>query len=37
MEESGKLVIITTKQKIRIIEIWHGSKKVQGEMRGWQS
>lgn len=27
MEESGKLVVITTNQKIRIIEIWHGGKK----------
>lgn len=37
MEESGKLVVITTNQKIRIIEIWHGGKKVQGETCGWHS
>lgn len=27
MEESGKLVVITTNQKISIIEIWCGSKR----------
>jgi len=35
MEESGKMVVIIINQKIRMVENWVGSKKVQGEMCGW--
>lgn len=37
MEESEKLVVININQKIKMVESWHGSKKVQGEMPGWHA